>query len=252
MLKHSVAPASFLAPPKEFVLVNPDDAVMIVVSSPVELIVPATNTVSVNSAVDAITGEQIPGTLLVGDITDEGRLVWNAATGLRKALGISDTGEYAEGLGFRGLSVLPAGATRADIEEARAAGLVRLNRSRIESARATVNAQDEKNEIRRRLNMPLLPGDDEYVKASVVLGRLTESIRSETEERMAPMADDDAALLAFAKSKAASLAAKTDGDVAAVAAAIMEDPDAMKLMKQQYRTQQRSGKRPRGRPRINP
>jgi hypothetical protein len=247
--RNSVAPASFMVPPKDFIVINPSEEWQCIVSSPVEFVVPPRNvsvTAETHQGTDNLSavdhdGDTVPGTLVVGDVRDEGRLVWNAAEGLRAALGINANGEYATGLGLRGLAVLPAGATREEIEEVRAQGIERLNAASVESARATVAAHDEKNDIRRRLNMPLLPGDDTYVKASLLLGKLTASHASEIEESLAPTADDDDGLMVFAREKARAVAAKVpDTNVEEVASEILKDAEALKLIKKQYRTNLRN------------
>lgn len=247
--RNSVAPASFMVPPKDFIVINPCDEWQQIISSPVEFSVPPRDvavTKATHNGGDAFSavdsdGDPVPGTLVITDVWSDGVLIWNASVGLRTALGVSPSGEYKTGLGLKGLAVLPSGATREEIEEVRAQGVERLNASRVQSARDTVAAHDEKNEIRRRLNMPLLPGDDEYVKASLLLNRLTASHASEVEERIDPLADDDDGLMRFAREKARQVAEKIpETNVDVVASEILKDADALKLIKKQYRSKMRA------------
>ena len=200
-----------------------------------------------------LDGEFVPGTLVLRDVLGRDEIgqispdpIWSAAHAVKFALGISTTtGQASSGLAQRGLSLLPSDADRDTIDQLRQEGRARWDHWRLEQARDLIRAHDEKNEIRRRANVPLQPGGREYIQALNLLNAAQERDQQQVRESLQmvdeqPQTDELAEMLKE-KLEALAPAGPPVLESKALVEQLLADPKAMSLLKEQYKVRKHRG-----------
>lgn len=201
-------------------------------------------------------GEYIPGTLVLRDIastklyTDGGTSDrWSAAECIRHALGIDVRSRMAYGvLASKGVSFIPAGASKADVARIADAGRRRYVLWYEENASAIISAYEERNSSRARFGEKPLPPDKAVRIAQGVMtasrnrdGAAANKVISELSKIMSdevpPTMDEDQALIAAARKLAGQMKEEQAylGDSETLVARLMSDPVAMGIMRSKFR-----------------
>lgn len=173
----------FLRDKKRFVVINSTDEWLDMIDRGSCWRIPPTHEVSLRtphkrslvSYADPETGEPIPGTLIIEDEYQRTSMggqerVSNAEELVKTCLHYDpETDVYSDGLGLKGVSVVPYGCSRTELEEVRATGLERFKKWKIKECLDLVAAHDLRNTARQRSNLPSVPASYDYIKATAAL-----------------------------------------------------------------------------------
>lgn len=202
-----LARTEFLADTKRYVIVNATDERLEMRDQGMCWSLPPTNVtrepskfhpVACVSHKDSETGELIPGTLVVMDRSQPTPVggveqMVDLDSAVKTALNYDpNTGEYAGGIGLKGVSVVPFTADRATVEQARAEGLERYRQWKVKECIDMVDAHDLRNEARRRANLGTLPPSRDYIKATAALDALREEDVADYRDKFALKVDGQA------------------------------------------------------------
>lgn len=260
-----------LIPPQEFCVHNATD-------DPVEMrydgetrVIPAFHAVAkedprypeVCHSLRGEDGEYIKGTLLITDIlrqrttsegVDDGR--WSAAAAIMHCLGIDVRGKMAYGtLALKGVSFIPAGATKADIARIADAGRKRYVLWYENNAAQIVSAFDERNASRQKMGHGPLPADKSVriamgvmeaarkrdgVQADRVVAELTHIMADDIE----PAVDEEQALRAAALRVVGQVKEEENylGPSELLVNRLLQDPVAMSMLRRMERTKMVKGR----------
>lgn len=208
-------------------------------------------------------GEYIKGTLLVKDVlrersipdgVDDGR--WSAAACIKHCLGIDVRSKMAYGtLALKGLSFIPAGATKADVARIADAGRKRYVLWYEDNAAQIVAAFEERNASRQKLGDRPLPADKHTRIAMGVMeaarrrdaGAADQVVKELTNimaDDIEPAVDEEQALRAAAKRLAGQIKEEENflGSSELLVNRLLQDPVAMAMLRRLERTKTVKGK----------
>lgn len=264
---------SFLIPVREFTIHNATDEQLVIMYAgetryipPVNVAIPPDPRIpdKAHSAVDA-DGELIPGTLVLKDMYDEkmghfrdASKFWSAAEAIKHSLDIDvTTGEATGPYAQKGLSLLPPLPTKAQVAETLADGRARYKTWLVAKAQETIESYDAKSMARKAAGLGSIPPSREELKAKAILDANQARLEESVEKQLAFGEDTDAELdtneselqfLAFAKAKCEKLAAATVAEAPdttktpeELVSDLMNSPQAMKLMRQQFKMRKLRG-----------
>jgi hypothetical protein len=187
---------AFVTPPREFVIHNASREEIRAGWDGEELYFPPNQKIVMPdvrlrrwSAKDA-DGDYIPGTLLVSDISEVNlqgseTLIWSAAQAVRHILGISSRSDVAgSGYARRGLSLLPLNPAKDVIARVAAGGKVRAEDWMVECANQTLAAYEQRDLMRKRLNLPEIAKSSEYAESLAIVGAANERLALEAREKV--------------------------------------------------------------------
>lgn len=207
-------------------------------------------------------GSYVPGTLVITDRYKQDEngddvLSFDAGQAVRYILGVNPRNGVATSVfAQRGLSLLPTGSTRADLERIRQAGYERSEGWRIQQARILISDVDQANAKREKAKVPPIPGGRDYVEAVMLLRAahakeqelMKRVLTPEADEPVEPVPppqpeeiDEDAELLDFLRDRINAAAPKEtkEDDKAALVEKLINDPEAMAILKQKYQVVKR-------------
>ena len=207
-------------------------------------------------------GSYIPGTLVITDRygpDGEGgeQLSFDAGFAVRDILGVhTRTGLANSAFARRGLSLLPRGSTRADLERIRKTGYARSEAWRVEQARMLVQDIDQANAKRVAKKLPEMPGGHDYVQAILELKAyqdreqrlVAEVLRGEDRpiEPIDPLQpeeiDQDRELADYLKAQVESATVGVDMDAVAkqrLVEKMVNDPEAMAILRRKFKMVER-------------
>lgn len=251
-----------LNPIREFVVHNATDEQVVITYDAETRWIPPVNQITYphpkftdtcHSAKDS-NGDWIPGTLILRDVYNEkdlgefgeSRSLWSAANAIKHALGIDvRTGQADSDYAKRGLSVMPPNPEPETVAAIVADGRDRYEEWRIKQARETVDSYDDKNAARARVSMNPVPAGQDYHKAAAILKAYDEKQKRLAAESMASM---ELRNLPYEKAAPQAEPAPVVQETAAPSLreqveALVNNPEAMKLLKDDYRMWPMQGKK---------
>jgi len=210
-------------------------------------------------------GDPIPGTVVIRDIwgeldleSGEQRLVYNAESAVRAALGLPPIGSKAP-VDFRkansplaraGLSVLHVKPSKREIHDLIQDKQVTVDRYEFDRSNEIIDAWDSKNARRKAAGMEPVNGDFEYQQAKIYVetynNRLRDLYKRDVQE--APIGDDELQFAIWAKAQLLEQAAQMkdiaeDLKLKAVEAAL-EDPKTRLRLRATYQIRKRGHMEP--------
>ena len=260
----------FITEVRRFVLINSDHKTVMSRWAGVQIHIPGREEVSLPekdnptkfvSATDK-DGSYIPGTLVITDRygpDGEGgeQLVFDAGFAVRYILGVhTRTGLANSAFARRGLSLLPRGSTRTDLERIRKTGYARSEAWRVEQARTLINDIDQANAKRAAKKLPEMPGGHDYVQAVFELKAyhereqrlVAEVLRGEDRpiEPVEPIReeeiDQDRELADYLKAQVEAATTGVDMNADAkqrLVEKLINDPEAMAILKRKFKMVER-------------
>jgi hypothetical protein len=190
-------------------------------------------------------GKLVPGTLVISDVLESygrvgGQTVgWSAKEAIKYVLQIDSAGNPSGPYFQRGLTLLPKDFTLDDVEALRREALPRIMSFEISRAKTIIAYYEEKNKIRKSLNLGEEPKGQDYVNAQMILDaakeKSFEKARRAFEE---PKEDADLDLLSFAKEKLLATAKKLSAELGKepeeLAEELATDPEILAKIKEKY------------------
>lgn len=255
-MSRAVDPAAWksLNPTREFTLFNATDDPVTIMYDGETKVIPPSNVVIYphpkfsdvcHSAKDS-KGNWIPGTLVLHDVYDtkemgefgESRNLWSAANAIKHCLGIDvRTGQASGDYARRGLSVLPPSPEPELVKGVYADGRSRYEEWRVKQAQEAIDAYDEKNAARSRVNMQPIPPGADYQKHVSILRAYQKKQESQMLDSMTGY--DQQVFTPEIPGTSQEAVAPPDPEVPVQLedhiARLLENPETIKILKEKHR-----------------